>query len=77
MQGIIEYHGAKQVLHNTAQQIDSDQFIPGDEVVLENGKSHLLKRQEQAVIGIVSKIQTKATLYVPNFGLSCRFTPQI
>ena len=77
MQGIIEYHGAKQVLHNTAQQIDSDQFIPGDEVVLENGKSHLLKRQEQAVIGIVSKIQTKATLYVPNFGLTCRFTPQI
>lgn len=78
MQGLIEYHGAKQFL-STGVAVDSEEgFIPGDEVAIINSKPHLIKRQEQAAIGIVTKVNfAKATLYIPNFGLTCRFAPTV
>lgn len=79
MNGTIELHGAKQMLvsEESTVPIESDAFIPGDKVLLDKTPT-LLSRTPQAVIGIVEKIEgSVATLYVCNFGPTCRFRPKV
>jgi len=80
MQGIIEIHGAKQVL-NTGDQIYTVHetcFIPGDIAVYNNGKTNLVQRIEQKVIAVVQSVANQeATLYILNFGPNCPFRPKI
>ena len=79
--GIIEFHGAKQILNinNTQILLDKDHFIPGDKVYLdENNKPILYERKPQAVIGIVKSLyQGEAYLYLLNFGVNCKYIPTI
>jgi exoribonuclease R len=79
--GIIEFHGAKQILNinNTQILLDKDHFIPGDKVYLdENNKPILYERKSQAVIGIVKSLyQGGAYLYLINFGVNCKYIPKI
>jgi len=80
MAGIIELHGAKQVLvsEDSITPVLSDIFIPGDTATILNGIPTLLLRKAQAVIGIVEKTSDNlASLYVPNFGLTCKFRPTV
>ena len=79
--GIIEFHGAKQILNlnNNHILLDKDHFIPGDKVYLdENNKPILYERKPQAVIGIVKSLyQGEAYLYLLNFGVNCKYIPKI
>jgi len=85
MEGKIEFHGAKQMfvsgdfIINVNNTIND--FISGDKVsYTKNDKDNviLLKRQEQAVIGIVKNIyKNYAYLHIANFSLVCKYTPKI
>ena len=81
MQGKIELHGAKQMLvsEGSMVQIESNQYIPGDAVALnEHGVSCLMYRRPQAVIGITKEVVNGISiLYVPNFGPTCKFRPSL
>lgn len=79
--GIIEFHGAKQILNinNTQILLDKDYFIPGDKVYLdENNKPILYERVPQTVIGIVKSLyKGDAYLYLTNFGVNCKYIPKV
>jgi exoribonuclease R len=79
--GIIEFHGAKQILNlnNNHILLDKDHFIPGDKVYLDkNNKPILYERKPQSVIGIVKSLyQGGAYLYLLNFGVNCKYIPKV
>jgi len=82
MQGIIEFHGAKQMLVCGAlppTQIESNDYIPGDVVYMNKDKSsHLVHRTAQPAIGITKKcINGTSVLFIPNFGPICKFSPTL
>jgi ribonuclease R len=83
MEGIIEFHGAKQMFvsgdFTTNINNTINDFISGDKV-LYNDKDNviLLKRQEQAVIGIIKNIYNGfAYLHITNFSSVCKYSPKI
>ena len=73
MEGVIQLHGAKQMLvGESIRQIESDKYIPGDTVYLrDDGSSYLVKRKPQAAIGV----NCEGFVYVPTFGPTCKFRP--
>lgn len=79
MQGIIELHGAKQVLNAGSQRlfpISETCFLPGDIAVYNSssGTTTLVRRTEQKVIAVVLSISGQtATLCALNFGPTCPF----
>ena len=80
MQGLIEFHGAKQMLVCAGvapTQIESNQYIPGDTVYMYTDKtSFLVQRRAQAVVGITKeRVNGTSVLYIPNFGTVCKFSP--
>jgi len=83
IEGTIEFHGTKQLLVNTNENLSIEiylnEFIPGDTVYLDNkGKCILQERIHQPVIGIVKGLyKGEAYLYITNFGTVCKFTPKI
>ena len=81
MQGVIEIHGAKQVLNIGDDQIYSVSetcFIPGDIAIYDRGSTKLVKRNEQKVIATVHSISAHAaSLYILNFGPNCPFRPKV
>lgn len=81
MKGKIELHGAKQMLvsEDSITQIESNDYIPGDIVFLnEHGVSCLMYRHPQAVIGITKELVNGISiLHVPNFGPTCKFRPSL
>jgi len=83
MEGIIEFHGAKQMFisGDIAININNtiNDFINGDKVLYnDKDKIILLKRQEQAVIGIVKNMyKGHAFLHITNFSSVCKYSPKI
>ena len=85
MEGHIEFHGAKQmfVSGDFAININNkiNDFISGDKVLYtqnEIDKISLLKRKEQAVIGIVKNIYNGfAFLHITNFSSVCKYSPKV
>ena len=82
MQGKIEFHGAKQMLVCGAlppTQIDSNNYIPGDIVYMNEDKtSYLVYRRAQPAIGITKElVNGTSVLYIPNFGPICKFSPTL
>ena len=73
MEGVIQLHGAKQMLvGESIRQIESDKYIPGDTVYLrDDGSSYLVKRKPQAAIGV----KYEGFVYMPTFGPTCKFRP--
>jgi ribonuclease R len=77
MQGVIELHGAKQVLVSSDPPVilavKETTFLPGDIAVSSGGVTRLVKRTEQKCIAVVISVADLATLVILNFGAACPF----
>lgn len=75
MQGVIELHGAKQVLVTPTVTIAVKEttFIPGDIAISSGSVTRLVKRIPQLCIASVVAVADLATLVVLNFGPTCPF----